>query len=212
MMKLIRKILNRPVYFTSCSEMPLENFVSYINKADASLLVRRGEADPHQAAIHWDAIYGEYCELVGLVAYKQLISNYKEVARMQAVLIAVESAIYVLTLRRSDKCAAVLDELGYSFKEGDDRLQQLDVIATRVKTLRVQRELKEKDYPKLTKDKTKTTRGRYIRKGIMHLVKFMGVPIDTRKTTVYEYAMMQRLLIDENKRVEKNGRTDKSNR
>jgi len=211
MMKLIRKILNRPVYFTSCSEMPLENFVSYINKADASLLVRRGEADPHQAAIHWDAIYGEYCELVGLVAYKQLISNYKEVARMQAVLIAVESAIYLLTLRRSDKCAAVLNELGYSFKEGDDRLQQLDVIATRVKTLRVQLELKEKELSELTKDKTKTTEAD-IRKGIMHLVKFMGVPIDTRKTTVYEYAMMQRLLIDENKRVEKNGRTDKSNR
>lgn len=183
--------------FRDCKEMPLENFIIFIAIHDISFLCLYGIPPKDIAEEQWEVIYAEYCCLVGLQSYNEILEIYKEIARVKANLLTVQSALIVLHFRPSEICSESLRELGYKFIEGPERGKYLSMIEKKAKTLIILLNDKKKEIDKLLKSNKVVTKETDLRKGVAILSKYMGQRIDTRVTTVYEYAMMQRVYADE---------------
>lgn len=192
-----KKPASRYEFYPGCRELLLDGFISYMTTRKPEALCRKGVAPADEAAEHWEILYAEYCTLVGLQSYQELFGAYKEIARLRSNMMIIETALLVLNMRPSEICASSLCEIGYKYTEGKDRLKQLDLIAKKSKNLSILIKIKQKEIDAIVSRSKGTVSEADIRKGIASLSKYMGIRVDTSIVTVYEYAMMQRLMQEE---------------
>ena len=196
--------------YEGCRDLPLEGFINYIITHKAGHLCRFGAAPDEVASERWDVIYSEYCCLVGLQSYQELLTAYKELARLKNSQMIISTALIVLHLRPSDICSQSLNDLGYFFEEGLDRDKHLALVEKRAKNLSILIKIRNKEIENLSKGNKKAVNESDLRKGVTAISKYMGIRVDPLQVTLYEYAMMQRMMSEEIQRTrqKENGRTD----
>jgi len=186
-------ILNRK-HYTSCENLPLYNWIKLVVTNDVEWLYSEPKKPWHKSkdiTPIWERIFEEYSDLSADKTADHVLSMVKGITVINNKLQVIQSAINLLAIARplSDYQPTIkmLNDYGFRFKYSEETLfNDLKLTASSAKTMVIQRQQLEKDYENHQSKQSKSTEKDYYNL-IAQLSKFLGFPIDAKKTTVYSY-------------------------
>ena len=191
-------------WYQSCSQCPLDRFITCLVDSDLSALVISGNPSLGDLAEAWGNIYAEYLDLNNDNETIYLLQLQKEIGLLTEIKIEVETAIQFLSM-------ALLPNMEYMFREDlvkilRDRdfdypfdlanpqqyLQSLEAIDSRLSPFRLRLELNVKEYKDYLKSKgDQTVDKTYFNKMLTRIARFRRLTvIRATEITVYEFVMM----------------------
>lgn len=181
-------------HYTSCEDLPLYNWIKLVVTNNAEWLYSEPKKPWHKSndiSSIWEKIFEEYSELSADKSADHVLSMVKGITVINNKLAVIQAAINLLAYARplSDYQPTIqlLKDYGFRFSYSEETIiKDLQLTASSAKTMVIQRQQLEKDYENYESKQSKSTEKDYYNL-IAQLSKFLGFPIDAKKTTVYSY-------------------------
>lgn len=174
----------RAKYYTSCSNLPLWNFIRIITSGNLNyLLIKRGLFNVDLKPI-WEAIFSEYLELSGSSHHVKLLSLLKEQKILATKITIVHHAISSLQTNYHEGTVGVLRSMGFKLNK-KTASSDLNRVVSKTKTwvMRLNRVSAELD----TLSKNESVSDSDFDAILAELSRFQGYRIDPKTVTVSEY-------------------------
>ena len=190
------------------NDTPLDIFIDCLVNDNHGRLVKSGSATKGDIAKAWQNLFFEYCDASGSENYRHMFMVTKEINRIRARLLAVDMALYVLSITPIDAAKKVLRDEGYDYKfdhlDTEGYRSDLEKVRTKMKTIIVALKEKEHEYEQATRDYEKHDSSRQeFDDTLVVLGKYMGGgPIKPKEVTVSIYLAILRAFHAEAKRNE----------
>lgn len=190
----MRLPIKKRAYYSSCEDLPLFNWVKLVVTGDVEWLFSeplKKWHKPTDLTLIWEKIFTEYTELTNDVKANHVLSMIKGITVINNKLQIIQSAINLLAKARPmenyQPIIKMLKEFGfrYSFTE-ETIFEDLKRTASSAKRMVITRDQLQKDYETFGNSDQKATEKDYYLM-IAELSKFLGFPIDAKKTTVLSY-------------------------
>jgi len=200
-MDFLKKIfIKQPQMYTSCKEMPLDNFIKYLDTQDLIWFSKDGKRheDLNKAMINF------FDEYINLTNNQRVRNRYVKIVKMMKIDVKYMSVgitlkalkNHKLSKKELDENIANLRKWGYKVYKEIDLFTQLDKIQNRLQNLRTQYEMLKIDIESDDQDEKISIEKQLIlvSKGLE-----LGYKIDKKTTTVYEWYEYQEILKDKQK-------------
>lgn len=182
-------IIARKTY-TSCSELPLYNFIKIVVHENLSFLYSEGRTVFNRnidLRPLWEEIYSEYTTISNNTQSKHVFALTKEITVINNKLQIIQNAVNYLAKHYDVRLCDMLRRMGFMYKFTPESLQNdLKLTVSSAKRMIVRRQEAEADYNKLNVSDKKVTEDDFYGL-IRQLSRFNGFPIDVKKTTVTEF-------------------------
>lgn len=178
--------------YTSCSELPLYNFIKIVVHDDLNFLYserrtvfnRNIDLQPL-----WADIFAEYSTISNNTQSKHVFALTKEITVINHKLDIIQRAVNHLAKpgNYDVRLCDMLRRMGFMYKYNPDSLMNdLKLTISSAKRLVIRKQEAEDDYAKLNVSDKKVTEDDFY--GLVRqLSRFNGFPIDVKKTTVTEF-------------------------
>lgn len=194
-------------YYTSCSELTMDRFITCSCSGDLMPLVISGKPTPAELLHAWTGIQFEYLDLLKDVIPQFTLSLEKDIHFLTARLQVIPAAVDVLRIKRHEGLIMLLKTTGFNFPFNPNNPEAYESDLKRVlrqsKSFAVELETKRKQLERLLQAGNTPTRDYY--EDLMILVsKFMGHQVREAETTVSRFAAMYRRMADQIKKDQEN--------
>ena len=178
--------------FTRCHQISLATFIQCLVNSNYSGLVARGNPPERQRAQAWDLLYMEYCDLSGAINQKRILSIGREVGMLESKLLAVRTAVLVLSIQYSQRMADLLHRYGYRYeldpKSGQQYYDELNMIVKKSKVISIAIKQKRFEYDEMmAKFKVNKVTEQYFDELLVELSRFMSFRLQPNELTVTEF-------------------------
>lgn len=182
-------IYNRKTY-SSCSELPLHNFIKIVVHDDLSWLYsERRTVFNRNIDLRplWGDIFAEYTTISNNTQSKHVFALTKEITVINNKLQIIKKAVDFLSNHYDVRLCDMLRSMGFMYKYTPESMQNdLKLTISSAKRMVIRRKEAQDDYDKLNVSDKKVTEADFY--GLVRqLSRFNGFPIDAKKTTVTEF-------------------------
>lgn len=186
--------------YTSCSEMPLYNFIKVIVTNELKWVSAYGFHTREQLEKSWEAIFEEYMTLSKDTSQNYLLSLIKEITFLTYKLNIIQVIVDELAKGHDEKFVKLLQGLGFRFKFDPDNAEQyakdLKLTVSQSKAMLIKIKDSEHKLSEMKKENKPVNEGEYDI-FLSELSKFQGYRIDPKVFTVSEFvAVVNRFKAD----------------
>lgn len=181
--------------YTSCSDLPLANFIKILVNENYSQLYSESAKFIHKQVdlqSIWASIFNEYNELSKNKQAIHVFGLYKAITILNNKLYIISSSLRILektkTIEGYEELGQILRshlQIPYQYKENFAKELELSISAA--KRLVIERDQHLKDYEEINKDDGKKVTEQDYENLLTELGKFMGFKIDKYQTMVSEF-------------------------
>lgn len=176
--------------YTSCSELPLYNFIKIVVHDDLNWLYSE-----HRTVLNrntdlqpvWENIFAEYTTISNNTQSKHVFALTKEITVINNKLYIIQCAVDYLAKVYDERLCIMLRKMGFRYRFTPETLEKdLKLTISSAKSMIIRKQEAEADYAKLNQSDKKVTEDDFY--GLVREIsRFNRFPIDARKTSVTEF-------------------------
>lgn len=197
--------------FHSCSQLPLDKFITALVDRNLSAIVISGEPSPEQLSSAWNNIYYEYLELNASNETSYLFSLENDITLLSDEILNVETCLLYLSPEWRVYCLGREQELisllrYYGYKQSIDLTSPnyykvLQVISNKLSAKKLRLNTKQKEFDDFTSamERKAITRAHFDTQ-LMRLSRFQGYALRAKDITVAEYIMIFKDCLEANRK------------
>jgi len=138
----------------------------------------------------------EYCDLTNTVGQKRILAICREIGMLESKLLAIRTAVLVLSLRYSQKMVDLIHKYGYRFeldpKSGQQYFDELNAIVKKSKVISIAIKQKRFEHDEMTaKFKQEKPTEEYFDDLLAALGRFMHTIIHANEVSVTEFVAIR---------------------
>lgn len=180
----------KQILYTSCTELPLYNFIKILVHADYSYLIKKNgiiKANPEDV---WSDIFSEYITLANDSQQNYLLSLLKDITVLSNKITIIQSIVDQLAINYHKDLADQLRAFGFRYKydpsDEDQYFKDLRLTVTQSKSMALKIEQRKTELDKLNNSGNKVTESEYDNL-LFELGKFQGFPFRAKENTVSQF-------------------------